>query len=222
MHRMSLRPQSRARLLSSLLIASAVSLLPVASASAQSLKPARDAVPGLPTELTVLPGLPTAPGQAPAKGLTLDQVQAAARTLTPSRPGLATAAPLASTGISAVYVSTVGVLAVTGTAQNDVITVSRDAAGNLRVNSGAVAVAGPQPTAANTTLIEIFGLDGNDALSLDEANGALPAAILLGGAGNDVLTGGSGGDLLFGEAGNDTCSARAVTTSYSAGPATTR
>jgi hypothetical protein len=35
------------------------------------------------------------------------------------------------------------------------------------------------------------------------ANGALPAAQLFGGAGNDTLTGGSGNDLLFGEAGND-------------------
>ena len=36
------------------------------------------------------------------------------------------------------------------------------------------------------------------------ANGALPAANLFGGAGNDTLTGGSGGDQLFGQAGNDT------------------
>ena len=44
----------------------------------------------------------------------------------------------------------------------------------------------------------------NDIITLDEANGALPAANLFGGAGNDVLTGGSGGDMLFGQAGNDT------------------
>ncbi len=41
-------------------------------------------------------------------------------------------------------------------------------------------------------------------LTLSETNGALPAANLFGGAGNDVLTGGSGNDQLFGEAGNDT------------------
>ena len=50
----------------------------------------------------------------------------------------------------------------------------------------------------------MFGLGGNDVLALNEANGALPAANLFGGAGNDTLTGGSGNDLLFGQAGNDT------------------
>src|SRR5205823_14540295 len=44
----------------------------------------------------------------------------------------------------------------------------------------------------------------NDQLTMDEANGALPAALLFGGRGNDVLTGGSGNDMLFGQAGNDT------------------
>ena len=41
-------------------------------------------------------------------------------------------------------------------------------------------------------------------ITLNEVNGALPAANLFGGAGNDVLTGGSGDDQLFGQAGNDT------------------
>ena len=50
----------------------------------------------------------------------------------------------------------------------------------------------------------MFGQGGNDTITLDESNGALPAAQLFGGAGNDVLTGGSGADLLFGGAGNDT------------------
>ena len=45
---------------------------------------------------------------------------------------------------------------------------------------------------------------GNDTISVDEANGALPAAQLFGGDGNDILTGGSGNDQLFGQAGNDT------------------
>jgi Ca2+-binding RTX toxin-like protein len=47
-------------------------------------------------------------------------------------------------------------------------------------------------------------LAGNDTIALSEANGALPAAMLFGGAGIDILTGGSGGDLLFGGVGNDT------------------
>ena len=39
---------------------------------------------------------------------------------------------------------------------------------------------------------------------MDETNGALPAADLFGGDGNDTITGGSGNDLLFGQSGNDT------------------
>ena len=65
-------------------------------------------------------------------------------------------------------------------------------------------VIGGQPTVANTTLIQVFGQAGNDTITLDESNGALPAAQLFGGDGNDTLTGGSGNDLLFGQAGNDT------------------
>ena len=96
-----------------------------------------------------------------------------------------------------------GTLTVTGDAQNNAIVVSRDAAGKLLVNGGAVKVIGTTPTVANTSTILLFGLDGNDTLTLDETNGALPAAQLFGGNGNDILTGGSGNDLLFGQAGND-------------------
>jgi Ca2+-binding RTX toxin-like protein len=54
------------------------------------------------------------------------------------------------------------------------------------------------------TLIRVLGLDGQDVITLNEANGALPATNLFGGSGNDTLTGGSGADQLFGQAGNDT------------------
>ena len=84
------------------------------------------------------------------------------------------------------------------------IAVSRNAAGRILINGGAVAVVGGTPTVANTALIRVFGLGDNDVISLNEANGALPRANLFGGAGNDVLTGGSGADQLFGQAGNDT------------------
>src|SRR5207302_7721006 len=97
-----------------------------------------------------------------------------------------------------------GVLSVLGDAQANTITVSRDVAGRLLVNGGAVRIMGDVATVANTSLIQVFGQDGNDTISLDETNGALPAANLFGGAGNDVLTGGSGNDMLFGQAGNDT------------------
>ena len=97
-----------------------------------------------------------------------------------------------------------GVLTVFGDAANNSITISRDAAGKILVNGGAVAVTGGTPTVANTTLIQVFGQAGNDTIGLNEANGALPRANLFGGVNNDTLTGGSGADQLFGQAGNDT------------------
>ncbi|QEH37688.1 Bifunctional hemolysin/adenylate cyclase precursor [Aquisphaera giovannonii] len=96
------------------------------------------------------------------------------------------------------------VLTIFGDSLNNTITVSRDAAGSILVNGGAVSILGGTPTVANTALIQAFGQAGNDTITLSEANGALPKANLFGGAGDDVLTGGSGGDLLFGQAGNDT------------------
>ena len=97
-----------------------------------------------------------------------------------------------------------GVLTVNGDSLDNNITVSRNAAGNILVNGGAVAVVGGTPTVANTAEIKVFGLGGRDVLTLSETNGALPKAQLFGAAGNDVLTGGSGNDQLFGESGNDT------------------
>ena len=97
-----------------------------------------------------------------------------------------------------------GVLTVFGDNLGNNIVVSRDAAGNILVNGGAVSVAGGVPSVANTDLIQVFAQGGNDVVTLDETNGALPRANLFGGAGNDALTGGSGGDQLFGQSGNDT------------------
>jgi Ca2+-binding RTX toxin-like protein len=97
-----------------------------------------------------------------------------------------------------------GQMTVTGDSLDNDTTVSRDAAGAILVNGGAVATVGGTPTVANTSLIQAFGLGGNDELTISETNGALPRANLFGGLGNDVLTGGSGADQLFGEAGNDT------------------
>jgi Ca2+-binding RTX toxin-like protein len=105
--------------------------------------------------------------------------------------------------IKATFIPGTGVLSVLGDALDDTITISRNAAGLLLVNGGAVQVIGGQATVANTSLIQVFGQAGNDAITLDESNGALPAAQLFGGNGNDTLTGGSGNDLLFGQAGND-------------------
>src|SRR6266568_4749232 len=95
------------------------------------------------------------------------------------------------------------VLSEFGDNTNDTIVISRDAVGQILVNGGAVPVAGGRATVANTAVIQVFGQDGNDIITLDETNGALPGAQLFGGAGNDTLTGGSASDQLFGEAGND-------------------
>ena len=108
----------------------------------------------------------------------------------------------ASAAVTATF--SAGTLSVSGDSLNNSITVSRDAAGKILVNGGAVTVAGGTPTVANTALIQVFGLGGQDVITLSEVNGALPKANLFGGAGNDVLTGGSGGDQLFGQTGNDT------------------
>jgi Ca2+-binding RTX toxin-like protein len=113
----------------------------------------------------------------------------------------ATAVP-ASAATTATF--SAGVLTVFGDGADNAVTVSRDAAGKLLVNGGAISVVGGTATVANTSSIRVFGQGGNDALALSEANGALPAANLFGGAGNDVLTGGSGNDQLFGQGGNDT------------------
>ena len=83
------------------------------------------------------------------------------------------------------------------------VTISSDSTGHILGNGGAIPVSGDVPTVANTDLIIALGGTGNDVIALDETNGALPAAILFGGAGNDMLTGGSGNDRVLGGAGND-------------------
>jgi Ca2+-binding RTX toxin-like protein len=96
-----------------------------------------------------------------------------------------------------------GILTEIGDSLDNTTVMSRDAAGKILVNGGAVTTVGGTPTVANTTLIQMFGQGGNDTISLNEADGALPAANLFGGDGNDTITGGSGNDLLFGQTGND-------------------
>src|SRR5687768_15971861 len=97
-----------------------------------------------------------------------------------------------------------GVLTIRGDSLNNSITTSRDAAGKLLVNGGAVPVLGSTPTVVNTDLITIFGNAGHDTIVLNQAKGALPKAKIFGGTGNDRVTGGSGADQLFGDTGNDT------------------
>jgi Ca2+-binding RTX toxin-like protein len=105
--------------------------------------------------------------------------------------------------ISSIFDPSTGVLTTAGDDLDNAITTSRNAAGTILVNGGAVPIQGGTATVANTGLVSVFGQGGNDTIALDESNGALPAAFLVGGDGNDVMTGGSGGDQLIGGVGND-------------------
>jgi Ca2+-binding RTX toxin-like protein len=106
--------------------------------------------------------------------------------------------------VTASFSAAFGQLTIIGDAQDNVINISRATNGHILVNNGEVAIAGGAPTVQNTSLIFALGLDGNDQITLNEFNGALPRAYLLGGNGNDLLVGGSGQDYLSGGSGNDT------------------
>ncbi len=106
--------------------------------------------------------------------------------------------------VTGVFTPGSGTLSVFGDALNNTIDLSRNAAGKILINGGAVPVSGGTPTVANTALMQVFGQGGNDIITLNEAQGALPRANLFGGAGNDTITGGSGNDQLFGQSGKDT------------------
>ena len=101
-----------------------------------------------------------------------------------------------------------GILTITGDDHDNTIVASRDAAGAILVNAGAVKVAGGIPTIANTSLIRIVGLQGNDALRVDEGGGPMPPANLLGGEGHDALVSSANTDELDGGPGNDVLSSR--------------
>lgn len=121
----------------------------------------------------------------------------------PRRLAIESLATRITPAVNAFFIPSTGVLSVVGDSLANTIAVSRNAAGQLLVNGGAVAIKGGTATVANTAKIQIFGLGGNDTITLDETNGALPAGNLFGGAGNDTITGGSGNDMIFGQAGND-------------------
>ena len=124
--------------------------------------------------------------------------------------------------VTASFIPGAGILSIIADALANAVVVSRNAAGTILVNGGAVAVQGGTPTVANTSLIQAFGLNANDTLTLDESNGALPRASLFGGSDNDTATGGSSADQVFGQAATTRCSAAAATTCSSAATATTR
>src|ERR1700741_4781912 len=84
--------------------------------------------------------------------------------------------PLLKTAFSPTVIFTPGTgqLSVTGNNDGNVVDVARNAAGQILVNG----TGGSGATVANTSVIQVFGLGGNDNLSLNESNGALPRANL--------------------------------------------
>src|SRR5262249_3673038 len=106
--------------------------------------------------------------------------------------------------ITATFLPGAGTLTTLRDSLDHTIAGMRDAAGTININNGALAIQGGTPTVVNTSLIQVFGQGGDDVVTLNESNGALPSANLFGGAGDDTLTGGSGADQLFGQGDNDT------------------
>jgi Ca2+-binding RTX toxin-like protein len=94
-----------------------------------------------------------------------------------------------------------GLLTATGDNLDNTITVSRDVAGAILINGGAVPIVGGTPSIANTTQIQLSGRGGDDVIAAD---GSLTVPMTIdGGAGDDTITGGGGADVLYGGAGND-------------------
>jgi len=107
---------------------------------------------------------------------------------------------------SAVFDPATGVLTIIGDNLDNTFDVGSDidGVGIILINDGAVPITGGVATTANTVLIQVFGRDGIDHLTINESNGPMPPAHLFGEGGNDVLTGGSAADVLAGGPGLDT------------------
>ncbi len=113
-------------------------------------------------------------------------------------------APSASAATSAHFNQGHGVLTVFGDPNGGTTVVSRDRAGVIEVNGGAVRIDGARATVSNVSTIVVVGGYASDRLAIDEEHGSLPRALLFGGSGDDELFGGSGNDRLFGGPGSDT------------------
>src|SRR5262245_2718041 len=131
MHRNALRVSGHARLISGLVLATALTTGLVAPASAQSQRPSNVIHP-----------------KGQTRGLTLEQALDAVREAGKSggpNERQESAAQVANS-VSAVFIPQSGILAVTGNNSDNALTVSRNAAGALLVNNGAIAVRGPAAT----------------------------------------------------------------------------
>ena len=67
--------------------------------------------------------------------------------------------------ITATFLPGAGLLSVFGDGRGNTVTFSRNAAGTILINGGAVPVIGGTPTVANTSRIQAFGL--SDVLQRD-------------------------------------------------------
>lgn len=94
-----------------------------------------------------------------------------------------------------------GVLTINGDSASNSLNVGRTMAGAITVNG--VVILGGQATVDNVAVIGMDGGEGNDTLRIDETNGPMPPAKLVGGVGNDKLTGGSADDIIDGADGAD-------------------
>ncbi len=144
--------------------------------------------------------VPPAGAQATVKVAMFDAARASATKIV--RIPVTATVPVAGCA-QAVFSPATGVLTITCDDQPNVLVIDRTAAGTIRVNAGAVPIVGGVATVANTVQIVAFGRGGDDQISLDQANGAMPPANFDGESGNDTLIGGSGADLLFGGPGTD-------------------
>ncbi|MEJ0074504.1 MAG: Ig-like domain-containing protein [Alphaproteobacteria bacterium] len=97
-----------------------------------------------------------------------------------------------------------GTLSIAGDDTQNAISVSRDVAGTILVNGGAIAITGGPATTANTTLIDVSALGDLDTIQFDDTNGALPAATIAGGDGADMIVGAGEADTITGGHGDDT------------------
>ncbi len=100
-----------------------------------------------------------------------------------------------------------GTLRVDGSSSNDAITVAESVTGTIQIAVVGGSVTDTEHPLANVTLLEIYGGDGDDALTVGSSL-TIPAQ-MFGGDGDDVLTGGGSNDVLHGQGGSDSLYGRA-------------
>ncbi len=123
--------------------------------------------------------------------------------------------------VTASFSPITGTLSESGDDLDNTIVTSRNAAGVLLVNGGAVPVAGGTPTVANTALIQVSGGLGNDTLTLDEAKAPCRPRACAVAAATTPSPAARAATSCSARAARTCCSARAAAICCSAVPATT-